>query len=80
MFLTFYQTTPHFNNPKALKKKPYEVIVGKGENTGNQHFLLFPHCFKHYQIQSKHLNDIFFPSENTFNFCGVQNFVVWFKS
>ena len=20
--------------------------VGKGENAGNQHFLLFPHCFK----------------------------------
>ena len=22
-----------------------ENIVGKGENAGNQHFLLFPHCF-----------------------------------
>ena len=21
-------------------------IVGKGENTGNQHFLLFPQCFQ----------------------------------
>ena len=23
-----------------------ENIVGKGENAGNQHFLLFPHCFQ----------------------------------
>ena len=25
-----------------LGKKPLESIVGKGENSGNQHFLLFP--------------------------------------
>ena len=24
-----------------MKKKPFQNIVGKGENTGNQHFLLF---------------------------------------
>ena len=23
-----------------------ENIVGKGENAGSQHFLLFPHCFQ----------------------------------
>ena len=23
-----------------------ENILGKGENTGNQHFLLFPRCFQ----------------------------------
>ena len=28
----------------TLNKNPFENIVGKGENTGNQHFLLFPHC------------------------------------
>ena len=26
-------------------KKPFENIVGKGENAGNQHFLLFPAMF-----------------------------------
>ena len=26
-------------------KKAFENIVGKGENAGNQHFLLFPQCF-----------------------------------
>ena len=30
---------------KTLKKTPFENIVGKGENAGNQHFLLFPKCF-----------------------------------
>ena len=24
------------------REKPFENIVGKGENAGNQHFLLFP--------------------------------------
>ena len=28
----------------TLGKKPFENIIGKGENAGNQHFLLFP-CF-----------------------------------
>ena len=30
-------------------KKPFENIVGKGENAGNQHFLLFPQCFLYNQ-------------------------------
>ena len=29
----------------TLEKKPFENIVGKGENAGDQHFLLFPECF-----------------------------------
>ena len=29
----------------TLRKKPFENIVGKGENAGNQDFLLFPQCF-----------------------------------
>ena len=28
-----------------LKKKDFENIMGKGENAGNQHFLLDPQCF-----------------------------------
>ena len=28
-----------------LRKKPFENTIGKGENAGNQHFLLFPQCF-----------------------------------
>ena len=29
----------------TLRNRPLENIVGKGENAGNQHFLLFPQCF-----------------------------------
>ena len=37
--ITLYHTIP------ALKPKAFDNIVGKGENTGNYHFLLFPQCF-----------------------------------
>ena len=45
--LTLYHTIPIFNDPEKKKKKKrgVENIVGKGENAGNQHFLLFPQCF-----------------------------------
>ena len=33
----------------TLKKNLFENIVGKGENAGNQHFLLCPRCFLPYQ-------------------------------
>ena len=32
-------------------KKSFESIVGKGENVGNQHFLLFLQCFLPFQRQ-----------------------------
>ena len=35
----------------TLYKKPFEDIVGKGENAGNQHFLLFPQCFQPFPKQ-----------------------------
>ena len=42
----FCHTTPTFTTqPRlltTLKKQVFENIVGKGENAGNQHFLLFP--------------------------------------
>ena len=41
-WLTFYHTIPTFND---LKKEAFENIVGKGENAGNQNFLLFPQSF-----------------------------------
>ena len=30
---------------KHMEKRSFENIAGKGENAGNQHFLLFPQCF-----------------------------------
>ena len=32
-------------------KKAFRNIVGKGENAGAQHFLLFPQCFLSYHRQ-----------------------------
>ena len=29
----------------TLYQKPFQNIMGKGENAGNQHFLPFPKCF-----------------------------------
>ena len=29
----------------TLRKEAFENILGKGENAGNQHFLLFPKMF-----------------------------------
>ena len=46
--LTVYRTILSFNNPA---RETFEYIVGKGENAGNQHFLLFPQCFQIYQKQ-----------------------------
>ena len=40
--LKLYHTMMTFD---ALEKKAFENIVGKEENAGNQHFLLFPQCF-----------------------------------
>ena len=40
--LTVYHTVPTFND---VEKKPFENIVGKGENAGNQHFRLLLQCF-----------------------------------
>ena len=39
------------HNHGTLKKKPFENIVRKRENAGNQHFLLFPQCFLSFQKQ-----------------------------
>ena len=44
----------------TLGKKPFENIVGKGENAGNQHFLLFPQCFQLFQKQISFLWSHFF--------------------
>ena len=35
----------------TLNKKSFEIIVGKGENAGKQHFLLFPPRFLPFQKQ-----------------------------
>ena len=40
MFQNLYHTYTNFIDPE----RAFENIVGKGENAGNRHFLLFPQC------------------------------------
>ena len=42
--LTLNNTVQTFDNSDEFKKA-FENILGKEENAGNQHFLLFPKCF-----------------------------------
>ena len=60
--LTLYHTIPTLNDSE---KKPFESIVGKGENNGNQHFLLLLQCFPSI---SKRISAFKF-----YLFCGLQN-------
>ena len=51
----------------TLKKKPFENIVGSGENVGNQYFLLFPQCFLSAQKKMSFDDTISLLSANAFN-------------
>ena len=62
----------------VLYKKPFENIMGKGENAGNQHFLLFPQYFLPYQKQNHYFRNILFVICKCFEFCQVQNIFVYF--
>ena len=50
-------------------KKPFENIVGKGENAGNQHFLLFPQCFLPFTRQISNFQSCLF--------CCLQMLSIW---
>ena len=56
-----------------LGKNPFENIEEKGENAGNQHFLLFPQCFQAYQIQKSSFNQL--PHHAAF--CHTKNIWLW---
>ena len=71
------------------KKKALENTVRKGENAGNQHFLLFPQCFTPFPRQILifqpnlicHLvtsilsfsHNVFYPSQNKFQFFNLSS-------
>ena len=44
---------------QPLGKKTYEDIMGKGENSGNQHFLFFPLHFQIFSQANLKLSDTF---------------------
>ena len=61
-----------------LEKKPFENIVKKGENGGNQHFFSFSHnVFYHFHNNFQFLAYIYFVVCICFEFGPVQNFAVW---
>ena len=45
MWLFYFLFTTQSELLTTLKKKPFENIVGKGENADDQHFLPFAQCF-----------------------------------
>ena len=56
------------------KMKPFENIVGKGENAGNQHFLLFPQYFVPFPKQISFFSVFFISlSANALNFDQFKN-------
>ena len=57
--LTLYPTIP-----TTLKIKPFENIVGKGENAGNQLFLLFPQYFLPFPKQISFFQSLLFLSSS----------------
>ena len=54
------------------QKKPFENIAGKGENAGDQHFLLFKQCF----LSSQSKIRLFDPQRH----CCLQILSIWTKS
>ena len=56
---------PTFND---LEKETFENNAGKGENAGNQHFLLFPQCFLRFPNRFfNFLYTLILSSANAFN-------------
>ena len=71
-FTATFSTEPFTTQTEFLKtpsKKALENSVK--ETAGNQHFLLFPHCFLTYQWQSL----LFEPHV----VCGLQMLLIWFN-
>ena len=69
---------PH--NPDFLttmKKKAFEIIMGKGENAGNQGFLLFPMSSTLPKTNFQFFSHIYFAVCKCFQFGEVQNFIIW---
>ena len=69
-------THSHIMTPLDVSEK--ENIVGKEENVGNQHFLLFPECFLLYQRQKlSFMLHLFCRMKNAFNSDKVKFLSSW---
>ena len=54
--LNLYNTIPTFDIPYG---KAFQNILGKEEDAGKQHFLLFPQCLLSYQRQKSQFNNTY---------------------
>ena len=64
-----YHTVPTCNEPKKKERKEnFWKLVGKGENAGYQHFLLFSQCFLPISKNISVLSNIF---------CRLQLLSIW---
>ena len=64
--LAFYHTIRTFND--LVRESPFENIVGKGDDAGNQQFLLFPQGFLPFPDQTSIFSVTFvLSSVNAFN-------------
>ena len=61
---TLHYTIPTLNDPK---EEALENNVGKGENAGSKHFLLFPQCFPSIQKNFKFKVTFILWSANAFD-------------
>ena len=64
--LTVYHTIPTLNDPE----KHFENIMGRGENAGHQHFLIFPYVFYVFREKEKS------PFQQHL-FCRLQMLSIW---
>ena len=72
MYITLLTHNPDVLQP-CMTKKPFENIVGKGENA----FLFFPQCFLPFPLQISNFQYIYFVVCKFIKFGPFQNFVVW---
>ena len=74
-----FNSLPQYPDLTTLKKWQFENIVGRGENAGSQHFLLFSGflCYQGQKKKNHHLSNITFVVYRRFQFGRGQNFVVW---
>ena len=56
---------------RPYRRGTFENIVGKGENDGNQHFLLFPQCFLPFQRQVSNFHSL--------SCCHFQMLSIWIR-
>ena len=71
----YYPFTAQCQLLTTMRKKPFVNIVGKGENAGYQHFLLFLQCFLTYLRKISLLSHIEIVCK-CFQFGNGQDFVV----